>query len=246
MEVSLNVPLGEQVHLKKMFSMLEENHMDEQAQNMENFLQYFNQMEKYFEDMQEELLYLRGQLDQLNDKTLKARIDNFVQAAGDRMDTAKVWLAALKNDVTVGIKRAVDNVKYYGEQALSAFLDKAKAGRALSVIHEHLEHSAKSLEDGERTMGDIGMELSAAKGHRKNARNLLMGKEASDVFEYDNDKGVVAKIRKAIEVCGKIVKNLAGHTEKMQESLNGFTQRALDHRAGRDSKAPDSGHGKGR
>ena len=61
MEVSLNVPLGEQAHLKEMFAMMEENRMDAQAQNLEDFLQYFNQMEKYFEDMQDELLYLRGQ-----------------------------------------------------------------------------------------------------------------------------------------------------------------------------------------
>mgnify|MGYP006867327196 CR=1 FL=1 len=58
---------------------MEENRMDAQAQNLEDFLQYFNQMEKYFEDMQDELLYLRGQLDELNDKTLKAKIDNFVK-----------------------------------------------------------------------------------------------------------------------------------------------------------------------
>ena len=170
------------------------------------------------------------------------------------MHAAKVWLGALRNEVSEGIKQAVGHVKYYGDQALYTFIDKSKAGRALSVIHEHLEHSAKNLEDGARTMGDIGMELSAAKGHRKNAKNLLMGKEAADVFEYDYDKGIVAKIRQAIEFCGKIVKSMAGYTENMQKSLDGFTQRALDNRAGRDSKVPDSveekmklaGHGKGR
>lgn len=254
MEVSLKVPLGEQPHLKEKFAMMEENRMDAQAQNLEDFLQYFNQMEKYFEDMQDELLYLRGQLDELNDKTLKAKIDNFVKASGDRAHAAKVWLGALRNEVSEGIKQAVGHVKYYGEQALYTFIDKSKAGRALSVIHEHLEHSAKNLEDGARTMGDIGMELSAAKGHRKNAKNLLMGKDAADVFEYDYDKGIVAKIRQDIEFCGKIVKSMAEHTENMQKSLDGFTQRALDNRAGRDSKVPDSmeekmklaGHGKGR
>ena len=100
MEVSLNVPLGEQPHLKEMFAMMEENRMDAQAQNPEDFLQYFNQMEKYFEDMQDELLYLRGQLDELNDKTLKAKIDNFVKASGDRVHAAKVWLGALRNEVS--------------------------------------------------------------------------------------------------------------------------------------------------
>lgn len=204
--------------------------------------------------MQYELVYLRGQLDELNDKTLKAKIDNFVKASGDRAHAAKVWLGALRNEVSEGIKQAVGHVKYYGEQALYTFIDKPKAGRALSVIHEHLEHSAKNLEDGARTMWDIGMELSAAKGHRKNAKNLLMGKDAADVFEYDYDKGIVSKIRQDIEFCGKIVKSMAEHTENMQKSLDGFTQRALDNRAGRDSKVPDSveekmklaGHGKGR
>lgn len=64
----------------------------------------------------------------------------------------------------------------------------------------------------------------------------------------------MAKIRQDIEFCGKIVKSMAEHTENMQKSLDGFTQRALDNRAGRDSKVPDSveekmklaGHGKGR
>ena len=44
------------------------------------------------------------------------------------------------------------------------------------------------------------------------------------------------------------------HLVNMQKSLDGFTQRSLDNRAGRDSKVPDSveekmklaGHGKGR
>ena len=44
MEVSLNVPLGEQPHLQEMFAMMEENRMDAQAQNLEDFLQYFNQI----------------------------------------------------------------------------------------------------------------------------------------------------------------------------------------------------------
>ena len=42
------------------------------------------------------------------------------------------------------------------------------------------------------------------------------------------------------EFGGKIVKSMAEHTENMQKSLDGFTQRALDNRAGRDSKVPDS------
>ena len=63
MDVTLQVPLGEQMHLKEMFSVLEENHMEIESQNLENFLQYFDQMERYFGDIQEELIYLRDQLD---------------------------------------------------------------------------------------------------------------------------------------------------------------------------------------
>ena len=42
MDVTLQVPLGEQMHLKEMFSVLEENHMEIESQNLENFLQYFD------------------------------------------------------------------------------------------------------------------------------------------------------------------------------------------------------------
>ena len=79
MDVTLQVPLGEQMHLKEMFSVLEENHMEIESQNLENFLQYFDQMERYFGDMQEELIYLRDQLDRLNEKTLKAKMEHFIQ-----------------------------------------------------------------------------------------------------------------------------------------------------------------------
>ncbi len=37
MDVTLQVPLGEQMHLKEMFSVLEENHMEIESQNLENF-----------------------------------------------------------------------------------------------------------------------------------------------------------------------------------------------------------------
>lgn len=180
MEVSLNVPLGEQPHLKEMFAMMEENRMDAQAQNLEDFLQYFNQMEKYFEDMQDELLYLRGQLDELNDKTLKAKIDNFVKASGDRVHAAKVWLGALRNEVSEGIKQAVGHVKrhvkYYGEQALYTFIDKSKAGRALSVIHEHLEQSAKTTEMEHGPWGILGWNLAQRRDTGKMLKIFLWGK----------------------------------------------------------------------
>ena len=231
MDVTLQVPLGEQMHLKEMFSVLEENHMEIESQNLENFLQYFDKMERYFGDMQEELIYLRDQLDRLNEKTLKAKMEHFIQNAGDRVGAAKMWLAALKNDLSAGVRKAVDSVKYHGGQALYAAIDKTKAARALSVIHEHLESAAASLEHSAETMGDIGVELNAAKGHKKNVRKLLKGKETSDTFEYDYDKGIIAKIRKAIEFCGKIVKNMAGHTENMLKSLDGLSQKALDNRA---------------
>lgn len=133
-------------------------------------------MEKYFEDMQDELLYLRGQLDELNDKTLKAKIDNFVKASGDRAHAAKVWLGALRNEVSEGIKQAVGHVKYYGEQALYTFIDKSKAGRALSVIHEHLEHSAKNLEDGARIWGILGWNLAQRRDTGKMLKIFLWGK----------------------------------------------------------------------
>ena len=145
MDVTLQVPLGEQMHLKEMFSVLEENHMEIESQNLENFLQYFDQMERYFGDMQEELIYLRDQLDRLNEKTLKAKMEHFIQNAGDRVGAAKMWLAALKNDLSAGVRKAVDSVKYHGGQALYAAIDKTKAARALSVIHEHLESAAAKM-----------------------------------------------------------------------------------------------------
>lgn len=233
MEVTLNVPMGEQAHLKEMFSMLEENHMEAQAQNLEDFLQYFNQMEQYFGDMQSELLYLREQLDQLNDKTLKSKMENLVKIAGDRADSAKLWFGALKNDVSAGVKNAVVSAKYYGGQALNTVIDKTKVDRALTIINEHLQHSAENLEHSAKTMGDIGFELSVAKDHKKNARNLLMGKETTDIFEYDYDKGFIAKIRQAIEFCGKILKNMLGHTEKLQKSLDNFNQKSMESKAER-------------
>ncbi len=239
MDVTLQVPLGEQMHLKEMFSALEANHMEKESQNLESFLQYFDQMERYFGDMQEELLYLRDQLERLNEKTLKAKMSHFVENVVERVKAAKLWFGALKNEISAGIKKAVDNVKHHGKQALYAAIDKSKAGKAMAVIHRYLESAAENLELSAQTMGDIGIELNAAKGHKKNARKLLMGKEISDTFEYDYDKGIIAKIRKAIEFCGNIVKNMAGHTENMQKSLDGFSQKVLDNRTMQNEKVSD-------
>ena len=55
--------------------------------------------------MQEELIYLRDQLDRLNEKTLKAKMEHFIQNAGDRVGAAKMWLAALKMIYRRGLEK---------------------------------------------------------------------------------------------------------------------------------------------
>ena len=56
-------------------------------------------------------------------------MEHFIQNAGDRVGAAKMWLAALKNDLSAGVRKAVDSVKYHGGQALYVAIDKSKGSQ---------------------------------------------------------------------------------------------------------------------
>lgn len=236
MEIPLQVPLGEQAHLKELFAMLEKDHMEEQIQSVQEFLQYFGDMNKYFEDLQSELVYLREQLDQLNDKTLKAKLDKFADTVKGRVDTARIWLSATKNEMSNGIKTVVEETKYLGGQGVYKAIDRTKITKALNAINEHLGKSISSLEESQSKIEEAHMEFHEAKAHKNRAKSVLYGK--TEAKSKSADKGILVSINEILEYCKKILGSMKGRTASVLKSLDGLSQKAISAREERAAAIP--------
>ena len=57
--MSLEIPLGEQEHLKEFFELAEQHFKDERLKSYEKLIQYIDSMERQCADMREEIGYLK-------------------------------------------------------------------------------------------------------------------------------------------------------------------------------------------
>ena len=80
---SLSVPLGEQEHLKEFFEMMRDNGKKIQAEDMERLFGYITVLQRDLKDAIEEVDYLRDQIEEMQDQTLKAKFENIQWAVQD-------------------------------------------------------------------------------------------------------------------------------------------------------------------
>ena len=83
MESSLFVPIGEQEHLKEFFEVKKM-----QAEDMERLFDYITVLQRDLKDAIEEVDYLRDQIEEMQDQTLKAKFENIQWAVHDSMHNA--------------------------------------------------------------------------------------------------------------------------------------------------------------
>lgn len=67
--MSLEIPLGEQEHLKEFFELAEQHFKDERLKSYEKLIQYIDSMERQCSDMREEIGYLKEQLQDIMECT---------------------------------------------------------------------------------------------------------------------------------------------------------------------------------
>lgn len=207
------IPLMEQPDIKELFIILENNGLDKEKGEMKLLTDYLDDMGNQFGQVLEELQQVRGQLKEMQDKTLKATVTRTVEKVGTKVQEVKSLLFTVKDNLIKGAKNAVTIFKEKGKEALKKVLGAMKIPSALSFLKIKFHKAMEGMNQESAKIGVIRNELHAAKTHRKNVFRALAGKEIKEPSQ-PNDRGILSKIEKMFSSVGK----LFSHMEKMTDN----------------------------
>lgn len=219
MESVEKIPLSEQPELKELFTVLDGNGMSKEKQEIESLVHYIESMETGFGQVLDELKEVREQLEQIQDKGVKATVQRVVDKADTKVFEVKSQLVTVKNNLVKSAAKAVDAFKQKGVTALSKAVKSMGIYSALSHVKLGLQNAAKSVNEDISKISTINSELHSIGEHSKNLGRTLFGRQAKEVTPQNPDKGVLAKIQKLFAASGSLLSNMEKLTDNTMKKV---------------------------
>ena len=216
------VALREQPEIRELFQVLEGNGLKKERQEVETLVNYLEGMESQFGQVMKELKEVRGQLEQIQDRGIKATAARILDSAEGKVQEIGGQIALVKTNLVRSAKNAVHDFKEKGVDALRRAVSAMKIPAALSALKESLHSGMESMERNAAKIGIVGGELNKAAQHTKNAGRALIGRRTKELAEPKGDKGVLAKIQKAFLSFGRsfaAMEKAAGNAQKRMEQF---------------------------
>jgi len=177
---TLQVPIGEQEHLKEFFKLLSQNGQQQEASEFSSLVTQLNQMEKQYTAVLSELKAVREQLEGIQDKGIKATVTKSVSSAQQKVEQAKDQLGHIRTSLSDMVKHTLAAVKQHGISALNKAADFMGIKAALNDMRDNLNASISDTQKSIDRINAVGSELHALNEHGKNLGRALIGKEAAD------------------------------------------------------------------
>ena len=194
MNETLQVPIGEQEHLKEFFKLLSQNGQQQEASEFSSLVTQLNQMEKQYTAVLSELKAVREQLESIQDNGIKATVTKSVSSAQQKVEQAKDQLGHIRTSLSDMVKQTLAAVKQHGISALNKAADFMGIKAALNDMRDNLNASISDTQKSIDRINAVGSELHALNEHGKNLGRALIGKEAAELTQRNEDKGVLAAI----------------------------------------------------
>lgn len=214
--------LREQPEIRELFEVLEGNGLEKERQEVETLVDYLEGMESQFGQVIEELKEVRGQLAEIQDKGIKATAARLLDSAEGKVREIGGQVALAKKNLVRSAENAVQDFKEKGVDALRRAVSAMKIPTALSLLKEGLHSGMESMNRNAARIGIVGGELHKAAEHTKNAGRALIGRRTKEPTEQNGDKGVLAKIQKALLSFGRSFANMERATENVQKRMGQF------------------------
>ena len=226
MNETLQVPIGEQEHLKEFFKQLNENGQRQEAAEFSALVTQLSNMEQQYSAVLSELQAVRGQLDRIQDKGIKSALLKGVSAIQEKVTQAKEQLTHIKADLSQSVKKALSNVKQQGISALNKAVDFMGIKTALADMRESLQSSISRTQKSIDRINAIGSELHALNEHSRNLGRVLTGREAKELTARNEDKGVLATVAKPLKKSKSMLENMEKGVTRAIQSVDRLEQAA--------------------
>lgn len=213
----LQVPIGEQEHLKEFFRLLNENGHRRDTVELSDLVSQLSQLEQQYAAVFAELQTVRGQLDRIQDKGIKNTVSKGVTAIQKMAIQGREQVNHIKADLSQKISDTLAAVKQHGISALNKATDFMGIKAALNDLKSSLQSSIDRTQKSIDRINAIGSELHALNEHTKNLGRALTGKETKELTKRNEDKGVLAAIAKPLK-----------HSKALFEGMEKSVSRALE------------------
>lgn len=226
MNETLQVPIGEQEHLKEFFKLLNENGQRQEAAELSALVNQLNNMEQQYSAVLSELQAVRGQLDRIQDKGIKSALLKGISAVQEKVTQAREQLTHIKTDFSQSVKKALSNMKQQGISALHKAVDFMGIKTALADMRESLQSSISQTQKSIDRINAIGSELHALNEHSRNLGRALTGRETKELTARNEDKGVLAAVAKPLKKSKSLLENMEKGVTRALQSVERLEQTA--------------------
>lgn len=212
--MSLEIPLGEQEHLKEFFELAEQHFKDERLKSYEKLIQYIDSMERQCSDMREEIGYLKEQLQDMGNSSLKNKmtvlhddLQKQIFLVGMKTGKIKAGISERARNLLMGIRRRKNYV-------LEQFLNGLQIKGYLENTRERLGYFNQTLETGLKELERAGIKEAEAKAHKKQAIAILRGKKVKDE-KREGSAGREGILQKTLIYMKRLCEGMEQRTIKM-------------------------------
>lgn len=216
--------LREQPEIRELFEVLEGSGLKKERQEVETLVDYLEGMESRFGRVMEELEEVRGQLEQIQDKGIKATAVCLLNSAEGRVQEIGGQIALVKTNLVRSAKNAVEAFQEKGVDALRRAVSAMKIPTALSLLREGLHDCTENMNRNVAKIGIVGGELNKAAQHTKNAGRALIGRRIKEPTGQKGDKGVLAGIQRAFLSFGRSFYAMEKAAENAQKRVEQFSR----------------------
>lgn len=220
MNETLQVPIGEQEHLKEFFKLLSQNGQQQEASEFSSLVTQLNQMEKQYTAVLSELKAVREQLESIQDNGIKATVTKSVSSAQQKVEQAKDQLGHIRTSLSDMVKQTLAAVKQHGISALNKAADFMGIKAALNDMRDNLNVSISDTQKSIDRINAVGSELHALNEHGKNLGRALIGKEAAELTQRNEDKGVLAAIAKPLKKSKAMLEGMEKGVTRALQSID--------------------------
>lgn len=220
MNETLQVPIGEQEHLKEFFKLLSQNGQQQEASEFSSLVTQLNQMEKQYTAVLSELKAVREQLESIQDNGIKATVTKSVSSAQQKVEQARDQLGHIRTSLSDMVKQTLAAVKQHGISALNKAADFMGIKAALNDMRDNLNASISDTQKSIDRINAVGSELHALNEHGKNLGRALIGKEAAELTQRNEDKGVLAAIAKPLKKSKAMLEGMEKGVTRALQSID--------------------------
>ena len=161
--------LREHPQIIELLSVLEQNSLSKQKEEVQALVGYIDGMEEKLAQMMEEMKAMRLEVEKLHDKGIRARCAQLVGTAEGKIRQGKAMLSTARTNFVSAAGRMLGTFQEKGRAALRHAVQALRIPAVLSRMERGFSHASQAMEQCAGKLDVIRDELHQAGGHMKNA-----------------------------------------------------------------------------